>query len=82
MLRERMHLLRRILSGLLAVLLVIIPVFSSVGSITVLAAGTEDQKAKKAGIAYTYKAGEDIRIGVLAQNDSFAYGEDVKLKVC
>lgn len=69
------------MSGLLAVLLVIIPVFSSVGSITVLAAGTEDQKAKKAGIAYTYKAGEDIRIGVLAQNDSFASGEDVKLKV-
>lgn len=82
MLRERKHLLRRIISSLLAVLLVIIPVFSSVGSITVLAAEHVDHREdEKAGIAYTYKAGEEIQIGVLAQSGSFASGEDVKLKI-
>lgn len=79
--REREQFGKRIVSSLLAALLVLTPVFSSLGSIEVFAAEHENEEISKAGMAYSYIGKEDIQISVHAENESFAAGEDVHLRV-
>ncbi len=79
--RDREYFRKRIISSLLAALLVLTPAFSSMGSITVFAAEHEEENISKAGMAYKYAGKEDVQISVLAENESFAAGEEVHLRV-
>ncbi len=68
---------RRILSGILACLLVATSASNSLGIISSLAG----EKTAKPRISYNYHKKQDIQITVLAENESFAPGAEVSLKI-
>lgn len=76
--RKRRDILkRRLLSGILACLLVATTALNTVGIISAFAGETTD----KPRISYKHHGKQDVQITVLAENESFAPGAEVALKI-
>lgn len=75
--RRKDILKRRLLSGILACLLVATTALNTVGIISAFAGEDTD----KPRISYKYHGKQDVQITVLAENESFAPGAEVALKI-